>query len=899
MRETDGRTDRPKLPAMTTAARRFFVGALVVSTLGLHPPRPLSAAPTHQPRLAGFYDLWLRRVRDVASDREVEAFLDLARDVDRERFIRRFWEVRGRDLLLRFRRNELAVDQLRVRSRDEERVLRLLGKPERMVRLPGCGGRLRDLTLWVYPSWSLELQRSDGPSDGARPRPVWAGPPLILLFVPTAAFDPRTLRLWSQEQGFEPLARNEGLGDHTADGGVVENAPERVESAQAVLSLAAAERCVEGDDPRSQLLRRALDGSLGFPELVSRFGWTPPDWPESDGRSAGSSSSRAELVPALRPGLARASRLDPAVELSIEFPAAYARETVAKPILAIDAEKLRRQAEGVILDRLTVLGDLYRGTRLQDSFAFTFHVVGPVPPSGRVSLEVPRRWRPGRYRLRLRLAAEDDLALLREDVEVEIPEVEGAPPLPGTQSGLPELTRQEVVRLVTFPRLELLDPGDRLLGTTVTVEAVGTGGPFSAVEFRRDGELVRRDERPPFSAEVEMVGERHRVSAVAFDAEGRPLAADQIEIERRADAFAVDLRVDDESRAQGLAVATVEVPEGERLERFECWADRTLARSLREPPWECPLPAAGGRVSWVRGVAVLESGASVEDLVFLSGAPDTVDVQLVELYVSVLDGRGRPVPGLGAADFTVRERGAPQLVESVRGVDNLPLDVAVLMDTSSSLGRHVRRAAQSAQRFFEDILRPQDRASLISFNHDVRQLAPFTASADRLRYAAIGLRAGGSTRLYDSLFYSLYTFAGLAEESSRVDQPRAETGSRRALVVLSDGADVDSDLEFDQVLEEAVRSRVSVYPIALGAVDEETRSALARLADETGGRLHSAAGVSELDRVFERIANELRSQYLLVYRPVEVSFGARDWSAVDVEVERADAAVRGVRGLRP
>ncbi|HVS65006.1 MAG TPA: VWA domain-containing protein [Thermoanaerobaculia bacterium] len=875
--------------------------ALLLTLSGLLAPLLAAAAPAHQPRLAGFYDEWLRRVRDVASAAEVEAFLALERDVERERFIRGFWAARGREQLLRFRRNELALDQLRVRSRDEERVLRLLGKPHRVVLLPNCGGRLRDLILWVYPAWTLELQVRSGANDSAPNRgAAWAGPPLTLLFAPSSAFDPRTLRLWSHEQGFDRLAHDESFGDRTVDGVAIEDdAPDSVASTQDVLDLAAAERCVVGDDPRSALLRRALDGSLGLDRLAERFGWSPPptDWLEAAGWSR-VPSSRANLVPVLEPGRELPSRLDPTVVLSIAYPGAHARETVVAATLAVESGRFRRQAEGVILDRLTVLGDVYRGTRLEDSFATTFHVVGPEPPAGRIELDVARRLRPGRYRLRVRLAGEDDLALLREDVDLEVPVVEHAAPLPGARSGLPELTREEVVRLITFPRIELLSPGDRLLGGRATIDAVGTGGPFSAVEFRRDGELLARDDEPPFSVEVELTERRHLMSAAAYDRAGELVARDEIEIERRVDAFAVDLRVDERGRARGVASAVLEVPDAEPLDRVECWAaddlgGERLTLTLHGPPWECPLPASSGaRVSWVRAVAVLEEGASAEDLVFLSGSPESVDVQLVELYVSVLDPRGRPVPGLAIADFAVRERGLEQTIVSVRGVDNLPLDAAVLMDVSSSLGRNVGRAAMSVQRFFEDILRPQDQASLLAFNHDVRQLSPFTSEVDRLRYAAIGLRAGGSTRLYDSLFYSLYTFAGLAGDGS------SEAGTRRALVVLSDGSDVGSDLGFEQVLEEAVRSRVSVYPIALGSVDETTRAELDRLAEQTGGRSYAAGSVSDLDRTFERIADELRSQYLLVYRPREAASGARDWSGVEVEVLSPGALARHVRGPR-
>ncbi|HVS16488.1 MAG TPA: VWA domain-containing protein [Thermoanaerobaculia bacterium] len=815
-------------------------------------------------RIRVYYDEWLRRVVDLAAVEEVEAFRALARDADRERFIRAFWEARGSGLLARFRDNELAVEQLRVRSRDEERVLRLLGKPERVEVLPGCGGRGRDLTLWRYPRWVLELQTGGDP-----------GASLELLFVPTSAFDPRTLRLWSGGSEREP-----SIGDEAVDGPA---------AGQRDLDRAAAAGCLAREDPRASLLRRALAGSVGFDRLVARFGWPPPDarWLTALAAGGGAPSS-ATVVPALTPAARLAGRLRDDVALGVAFPGAYAGSTVVELTLELDAALLRRQAEAVIVDRLTVLGDVYRGTGLADSFETVFHVVGPEPEGGEVALAVQRRLRPGRYRLRLRLAGPDDLALLREDVELEVPELPAGVGVAGASSGLPTLTRAEVVRFVTFPRVELLDPGDRLIGTRATLEAVTIGGPFSAVELRRDGELVARDELPPFAAEVELPEHRHLLAATAYDRSGRAVATDELEIERRVDRLALDLRLTPEDRARGVAVALLEVPVGRRLARFECFADRTSTRTLVAPPWECPLPASSsGRISWVRAVATLEDGESVEDLEIVSGDPEGVEVQLVELSLSVLDARGRPVAGLGPADLVVREDGVEQPIAALRPVADLPLDVAVLMDVSSSLGRRVRAAAASAQGFFESILRPGDRASLLAFHHDVRQLVPFTGDVDRLRHGAAGLRAGGSTRLYDSFFYTLYTFAGLETRDGR-----------RALVVLSDGADVDSDLDFAQVLEEAVRSRVAVYPIALGAVDEPTRAELARLARETGGSDYAASGVGELAGIYRRIEEELRSQYLLVYRPRH-PVGVRDLSRVEVEVLRSGAVARHVRGHRP
>ena len=132
-----------------------------------------------------------------------------------------------------------------------------------------------------------------------------------------------------------------------------------------------------------------------------------------------------------------------------------------------------------------------------------------------------------------------------------------------------------------------------------------------------------------------------------------------------------------------------------------------------------------------RGVATLESGESMEDLVFVYSpdAVERIDVQLVELYTSVLDDQGRFVGGLTAEDFRVLEDGAPQAIRRFDKVENLAINVALLMDVSTSMRKKIRIATRSAQRFFETVLTPKDRASLLTFNHDIRLIVPFTNDA--------------------------------------------------------------------------------------------------------------------------------------------------------------------------
>ena len=118
---------------------------------------------------------------------------------------------------------------------------------------------------------------------------------------------------------------------------------------------------------------------------------------------------------------------------------------------------------------------------------------------------------------------------------------------------------------------------------------------------------------------------------------------------------------------------------------------------------------------------------------------------------------------------------------------------------------------------------------------------PFTEDAEELRHGALGLRAQGSTRLHDSIVYALSQFAGL--------------GNRRALIVLSDGADVDSDFPFPQVLSAAVEAGVAVYPISLLGSEEEaeTPERLRTLAAESGGSAYSVRSIEELDRIYRLI----------------------------------------------
>jgi VWFA-related protein len=466
-----------------------------------------------------------------------------------------------------------------------------------------------------------------------------------------------------------------------------------------------------------------------------------------------------------------------------------------------------------------------------------------------VPLEFYRRLRPAEYTLDLRAVDRRGLALMALRSQIHVPESAAAAANPaGRARGLSHLTRPDVISLTTFPGVELL-PASAQGGGWMRLHASTTGGPIDAVEFRLDGGAIAVDDDPPYSTLVASGGSRRLVEAIALDPEGRSLARHQRWLEPEDRAFYASFG----APAGDHVPVTVSLPLGAVIDRVECQHGRRAALTLAAPPWRCPLPDRfAARADYLTVRATLAGGETAEDVVFLGSGVEEVDVRLAELYLSVVDSQGRPAGGLGQADFRLRDSSGELQLESAESLANLPLNISLLMDISSSMGREVRVVAESAQRFFEEILEPGDLAGLQAFNHDLHHLAPFTNDAEQLRHASAGLRSGGSTRLHDAIIHSLYQFSGL--------------GSRRALIVLSDGEDVGSDYPFEQVRDEAVRAGVVAYPVFLGDAEAATRNNLQQLAEQTGGRWFSVTGAAQLDGVLRKIADELRAQYLLVFR---------------------------------
>ncbi|MCZ6725998.1 MAG: VWA domain-containing protein [Acidobacteria bacterium] len=440
--------------------------------------------------------------------------------------------------------------------------------------------------------------------------------------------------------------------------------------------------------------------------------------------------------------------------------------------------------------------------------------------------------------------------------------------------------------------VRLLEPPEGLHTGGLRVGAVVEGKGVARVRFLLDGRAILSKTRPPYSVELDLgdAPRPHEVTAIAYDAEGEELARDRISINAGPHRFSVRLIAPLAGRRYSGSVrvlADVTLPIGEPLQRIEFYVGEELAGAVSRPPYEMRVDLPTREQTYVRAVAYLGDGNTGEDLVSINapGGMEQLDISFVELFTSVLDRKRKPVEGLTREDFIVRENGVPQDVRRFERVFDRPVHVGILLDTSTSMLEELPEAEKAAKTFFERIIRPRDRATVITFADQAQVKVPFSSDLELLAAGLDDLEAEGETTLYDSLAFSLYYFGGLE--------------GKRAIVVLTDGADSMSRFSLAEVIEFAQRLGVAVYAIGVtsGTRDFESQSGLRRLATETGGSSFFIERARELEGAYERIEAELRSQYLLGYQSTSTVPGV--FRRVEIEVAVRSLSVQSIPGYYP
>lgn len=277
-----------------------------------------------------------------------------------------------------------------------------------------------------------------------------------------------------------------------------------------------------------------------------------------------------------------------------------------------------------------------------------------------------------------------------------------------------------------------------------------------------------------------------------------------------------------------------------------------------------------------------QPGASAEN-------PIRAEVTRVNMLFTVTDKKGRFVTDLTKNDFQVFENKKPQTVLEFNSETDLPLRLAILIDTSNSIRDRFRFQQEAAINFINSVVRDQDKAIIVSFDTAAELVADMTNDTHQLENAVRGLRPGGGTALYDAVYFA-------CRDKLMKDQPLYKF--RRAMVILSDGEDNDSRYSRDQALEMAQRADTVIYTIStnISHIETEGDKVMRYFASETGGVAFFPFQAKDLNQSFENIANELRHQYNLFYRPEPLNNDGK-YHLVQIKVRgRKDLIVRARKG---
>jgi VWFA-related protein len=266
------------------------------------------------------------------------------------------------------------------------------------------------------------------------------------------------------------------------------------------------------------------------------------------------------------------------------------------------------------------------------------------------------------------------------------------------------------------------------------------------------------------------------------------------------------------------------------------------------------------------------------------GGRVTIDVIRVPLLVSVTDNRGRLITNLKKEDFRIYEDNRIQAITDFSSDTDLPLSIALLVDASGSVIDKLKFEQDAAIDFFFNTLqRKKDRANVVSFDSIPRVLRPegFTDEPEVLAELVRKIRAGGGTAVYDAIYASVREL--LAKE----------VGERRKLIILiSDGDDTQSRYSLTEALEMAQKNDVAIYAISTNRTSDTRKSdqvrgddVLKKLVDETGGKAYFPLKLQDLASDFEKIGEELRSQYVIFYQPTNAR---QDGTYRNIRVEMVD-----------
>jgi VWFA-related protein len=616
------------------------------------------------------------------------------------------------------------------------------------------------------------------------------------------------------------------------------------------------------------------------------------------------------------PSAAQKTRVDAGpvsvpIEIREQFLGRSGDKTVVRFVLVVSKSDLRGAPAGAgtpdAPQKLAffLLGEVKKGGVPVESFRVPVDVDLSGAEAGKpVQASFLRSLPPGELSIQFRLEGAKGRLLATRAVDLTVPKMSAefraedagtdTAGLPGAAAVILESENRPVVpKEAAAQGLVKIVPPKKEVPIGLLRVDVEVAAPVSRVEFWLEEKRLLVRNRPPYTVEINLgtIPKKQTLKVLGFDAQGNFLDADAWALNERDARLAVRIVELPKSTAENVELkVTVQSIAGGSARSLKLFLDTDLVKEWTAPPYNVVVPSARlKKATLMRATALDEEGKEFTDVKLLKGEQrfmSRIEVNLVELHVSVYDAEGRFAKGLTKDDFTVFEDGAKQEVSGFEFAEALPLSLGIVIDGSGSMQESMPLVHQAASEFVERLVKEKDQGFVIEFREQPVLLASMSKRPGDLVRAIQETRAAGGTALFDALVLALYQF-------------RAVPG-RKAIVVLSDGDDNRSWSDYETLRRYARTAGIPVYFIGLGLrfTDVGIKAKLKELANDTGAEAFFVGKAAELSAIYQRIETELRAQYFVSYL-TNSKKGENEFRAVEVKLRDPKLRPKTIRGYFP
>jgi VWFA-related protein len=595
----------------------------------------------------------------------------------------------------------------------------------------------------------------------------------------------------------------------------------------------------------------------------------------------------------------------PAGKFALEVTADYLGMASGKTVVRL------RLASQQLTNALTKRGVRFIGGELKGTFskggemveAFRYPVSGDIDGGKAFSFSFLRPVPPGSYKVHLLFALPGGKEVGEGSVDLTVPELgtEFRPEMaPAEASTLPEAEAIVIADAAGPPgsshpeesKLKILPPSREAPVGLLRLEAA-VEPPIKKVEFYLSDRLILTRTRPPYSVEIDLgdIPRKQTLRAVGYDETGRVIDEDAWAINEGSARVAVRLLpLPDPATGKVRVRIAVQSIGGGTAKKVELFLDAKKVGAWTSAPYEATIPYTDyAAATLLRATAITEDGREANDIRMLKGPSTTVEsvrVDVVQLHVSAMDKESHFVKGLTKDDFKIQEDGKPEEMSGFEVAENMPLNIGLVIDSSGSMEKGMPFVREAAAALFKNLMRPKDQGFVLEFRDRPKFLQELTADTNLLQRAAFDLKAQGATALYDAVILGLYQFRTLQ--------------GRKALIVVTDGDDNRSHVEYDVLLRYARSAGAPIYFIAVNIplTDFKSKRICKEIAHESGGEVFSIGSAAKIGEVTRRIEEELRSQYILAFRS-DSQKPPGEYRSVSVAITKPGITARTVRGYIP